>query len=56
MDSNNEKPLPMIIETMTGREMRTTYIDKHIYSGSTGLYGIYPQSPLSEREGVDLPY
>lgn len=50
------RPLPLVVETMPGRDMRTTYVDQHIYAGSTGVYGVYPQSPLSERKGVNLPY
>ncbi len=52
----NRQPLPPVVDTMPGRELRTTYVDRKTYAMSTGFYGVYPHSPLVDREEIELPY
>lgn len=49
-------PLPVVVDTMPGRELRTTEIDQEIYAESTGFYGVYPNSPAGDKKDIELPY
>lgn len=55
-DNENRQPLSLIVDTMPGRELKTTYVDQKVYEHSTGFYGWYPHSPFDSRETMELPY
>lgn len=50
------KPLPLIVDTMPGRELRLTYLDQRLYSGNERFRAPHPLSPTSEKNWKDLPY
>lgn len=50
------KPLPVVVDTMPGRALRTTYIDRKIYEDATGFHGVLPYSLVGRRMELDLPY
>lgn len=61
MEMDNEKevlktPFPMVLDTMPGRELRTTSIDRKLYESTTGFHGIYPYSKVICDNERDFPY
>lgn len=54
--NENKQPLSLVVDTMPGRELRTTYVDQKVYESSTGFYGQYPHSSAGKREMMELPY
>ena len=61
MEMNNKKkvlkkPLPVVLDTMPGRELRSTYIDRRLYEGATGFHGTYPYSKVVHNNDIKFPY
>lgn len=50
------KPLPLVIDTMPGRKLRVSAIDRQIHSGTEGIRDPHPLSPAVEKSLKDLPY
>lgn len=50
------KPLPVVVDTMPGRALRPTYIDRKIYEDSTGFHGVLPYSLVGRRMELEFPY
>lgn len=54
--NKNSKPLNLIWDTMPGRELRTTKIDKRLHQGTEGFRDPHPFSPHALKGGKDIPY
>lgn len=50
------RPLPLITDTMPGRELRLTYLDQRLYSGNERFHAPHPLSPMYGKNWKDLPY
>lgn len=49
MDRKLVKPLPLVVNIMTGRNLKITEIDRYIYSGKEGNHDPHPFSPWAEK-------
>lgn len=56
MERKTEKPLPLVIDIMTGRNLKISAIDRQIHAGTEGLRDPHPLSPAVEKSLKDLPY
>lgn len=45
MDRKLVKPLPPVVNIMTGRNLKITAIDRYMYSGKEGNHDPHPFSP-----------
>lgn len=48
------KPLPLLVDTMPGRNLRITAIDRYIYSGKEGNHDLHPLSPWAGKNLKDI--
>lgn len=42
--------------TISEKELKTTYIDLHLYRGITGFHGVYPYSQVAIDHDRQYPY
>ena len=47
-------PLPLVVDTIPGRNLRTTAIDQYIYSEKEGNQDSYPLSPWAGKNLKDI--
>lgn len=50
------KPLPLVIDTMPGRKLRMTSIDRRLHAGTEGFRDSHPFSPSAGKHMKDIPY
>lgn len=50
------KPLPLIVNTMPGRNLQATYIDFRLHAGTEGFRSPHPLSRSAEKCLKDFPY
>lgn len=49
MDRKLAKPLPPVVNIMTGRNLKITAIDRYMYSGKEGNHDPHPLSPWASK-------
>ena len=48
------KPLPLVVDTMPGRNLKITAIDRYMYSGKEGNHDPHPLSPWAGKNLKDI--
>lgn len=54
MDQKLGKPLPLVVDIMTGRNLKVTEIDRYMYSGNEGNRDPHPFSPWACKNLKDI--